>query len=664
MNWFSKLSIQKKIQNSTVILIVAALIIISVIFIIRSVQNTNDTLKATLERLADVTADRVMWELKATEAVALEIGTITRFSNPDVSIEEKQDLLKTKIDYHGMLRGHILDLNGISLFDENLNVSDREYFKQAMQGNAYITKPTVSRTTGQASIFVAAPLWKDGNVNTEIVGAVMLVLPGDTMNNIVNSVSVSKNSFVYMIDNEGYTIADMTMDSIYAEENVEEIAKEDRSLRKLAALHTKMRAGESGSTMMNLLGKNEVLAYAPLKNGSGWSVVVHARAADFMSGLYITIALVVALVVLLIIIGFVVAGKIGKIIGVPLQKCTERLQVLATGNLSNDDLQVDSEDETKVLADATNEITRGLTDIIRDVRYMLDEMGNGNFTAKSQNPAIYEGDFAPILAAYRTLNQRLSETIHHIKDVSHQVTAGSDQLTKSSQGLAEGATDQSAAVEELQATITTVTEQIGKSADEQKKIFNMAMQMEEVAEHSSVEMENLKTAMKRINETSQQIESIISGIEDIASQTNLLSLNASIEAARAGEAGRGFAVVANEIRSLAEGSAKSAVNTRELIETAIKEARNGDEITEKTATSLSEVISGLKSIEGNIKEVTESSTIQVGSMREIEHGISQISDVIQSNSALAEESSAISEEFSGQASTLEELINRFQVEKK
>jgi methyl-accepting chemotaxis protein len=186
--------------------------------------------------------------------------------------------------------------------------------------------------------------------------------------------------------------------------------------------------------------------------------------------------------------------------------------------------------------------------------------------------------------------------------------------------------------------------------------------MEEVAAKSNDEMDNLKLAMRRINETSQQIETIISGIEDIASQTNLLSLNASIEAARAGEAGRGFAVVANEIRNLAEGSARSAVNTRELIETAISEAKNGNEITEKTAESLGQVITGLKVIEGNIKEVAEFSTQQAQSMGEIEQGISQISDVIQSNSAQAEEASAISEEFSAQAAVLEELIDRFDVE--
>lgn len=638
------------------------MLIIGVLFVFRSFQSTNQTLQVTVEKLADVTADRIKWELNNKESIAYELGCMALFANPHTDVELKRHRMQLKLDHYGFVDGHIVGMDGDSIFDESFNVSGFEYFEQAIKGETHVTKPMINHSTGKISIFIAAPLWDYGNPENDVIGAIILMLEENTLNNIVNSVIVSKNSYVYMIDGEGYTVADATLDSILNEENVEKLANTERSLRKLAAVHGKMRNGESGSAIITIGGKRDIFAYAPLDNNSGWSVAVVARASDFMSGLYLTVALVIIIMGLLIFIASMLARKTANDIGLPIQKCSDQLWHLAAGNLHSEPLVFTTEDETKALAEATNEISIGVAAMITDIQYMLSEMGSGNFTAKPQNPEVYTEDIAPLLDSYANLNQKLSETILNMKEVSHQVSVGSGQLTDSSQGLAEGATEQAGAIEELQATITTVTEQIRMSADEQKKVLNMAMEMEKVAETSNEEMDNLKVAMRRINETSQKIESIISGIEDIASQTNLLSLNASIEAARAGEAGRGFAVVANEIRSLAESSANSAVHTRELIETAIKEARSGDEITEKTAASLDQVIKGLKSIEGNIQEVTEFSSKQVESMNEIEGGITQISDVIQHNSSLAEESSAISQQFSSQAITLEDLIGSFKIE--
>ena len=661
--WFSKLSIQKKILNASIFLLLAAMLIVGITFVFRSVQNTNQALRNTLEKLAYVSADRIRFEFEKYELLAFEIGSIARFTNPDISIESKYDLLYGKVDYYDLVRGHIIMADGVSIFDENLNVSDRDYFKRAMQGESLTTRPTVSRTTGAVSIFVAAPLWENGIAGTNIVGIVLLVLDGNTLNNIVNSIAdgISPNTRIYMIDNDGYTIADHNMDSIMANENIEKLAESDRSLRRIASVNADMRRGGIGSRQIISGIKTNIYAYSPLRNNSGLSICIVAPSSDFMAGLYLTIAIVIIMISVISFIGYRFMKIISQNIAEPIHKCVEHLQLIMDGKVHIDRLIIDTEDDTKVLADVTDQLATELSILISDIDYMYNEMGNGNFNASSKNAEIYIEDFAPIIESHAKVNQRLSETINNMKEVSHQVSLGSGQLTQSAQGLAEGATDQSAAVEELQATITDVTEQIKKSADEQKNILNITMEMEKVAEISSTEMESLKKAMRRINETSEKIESIISGIEEIAEQTNLLSLNASIEAARAGEAGRGFAVVANEIRNLAEDSARSAVNTRQLIETAIKEAKNGDEITEKTAESLEKVITGLKSIGENIKEVSEFSVKQAEAMNEIDQGINQISEVVQGNSALAQESSAISQQFSAQAVTLQELIDRFVV---
>lgn len=185
--------------------------------------------------------------------------------------------------------------------------------------------------------------------------------------------------------------------------------------------------------------------------------------------------------------------------------------------------------------------------------------------------------------------------------------------------------------------------------------------MEEEAQVSRGEMEKMTSAMERISETSKQIAGIISEIEDIASQTNLLSLNAAIEAARAGEAGRGFAVVADQIRKLAEDSAKSAVNTKDLIETSLKEVEIGSNITEETAQSLKRVIDGLEQIAESVEKSSEASDAQKETIDQIAEGIEQISGVVQSNSAVAEETSATSEELSAQATNLNELVGKFEL---
>ena len=273
----------------------------------------------------------------------------------------------------------------------------------------------------------------------------------------------------------------------------------------------------------------------------------------------------------------------------------------------------------------------------------------------------FKGDFKALDVAIVQITDSLSQTLGQIREASEQVALGSAQMAESAQSLAEGATDQAGAVEELTATIQNITEAVVGSSEKADESHRNAEAFEIEAEKSNEDIKSLNQAMERINDTSKEIAKIIAAIEDIASQTNLLSLNASIEAARAGEAGKGFAVVADQIGKLAADSAASAINTKRLIENSIQEIEHGNEITTKATAAIESVIGGIKMLAESTKEISELSVSQADAMKQLEMGVEQIAEVIQSNSAAAEETSATSEELSAQSTSLEDLVGQFKL---
>lgn len=347
-----------------------------------------------------------------------------------------------------------------------------------------------------------------------------------------------------------------------------------------------------------------------------------------------------------------------KIITEPIAELKEASEKLAQGDL-NISITYDSEDELGDLARSLNKVVYLLSELIPDIDYCLKEMAGGNFTVTSNHREKYIGCYTPILSAMQDIKKRLSGALGDILTASGQVRAGAQNMAEGAQDLAEGATNQASAVEELNATINELTNQIEINAKKTTEASKQAKIVGEQAQSSQQYMLQVNDAMANISEASKQIAEISSSIESIASQTNLLSLNAAIEAARAGEAGRGFAVVADEIRTLAAQSAEAAVNTRQLIDNALKEVNSGSEIVNSTADALAEVIEKIQGIVESSDEVNKACELQAESAMEVNVGIEQISMSVQNISATAEESSATSEELFAQSETLNSLVNQF-----
>lgn len=396
-----------------------------------------------------------------------------------------------------------------------------------------------------------------------------------------------------------------------------------------------------------------------------WTLLdVNVNQGNTLSSLLSIISAVLAVIVIVITIAVVLFAikmgrKIAKGIVEPMNALVQRFSVFATGDLSSPFPTVENKDEIADMISEASDMAATLNDIIDDTKHMMSSMANGNYAVKSNAADKYTGDFMGLLESMRMMRDQMTQTLRSIEESSEQVSAGAENLADASQSLAEGATDQAGSIEELQATITTITENIQMFANAAKESYGQAKKYADEADNSRTGMTAMVDAMNRINETSRKIENIISEIEDIAEQTNLLSLNASIEAARAGEAGRGFSVVADQIRQLAEQSTRSAVDTRELIEGSIQEIAEGNKAANNMAQSIDTVVNGIWQIADSAKQASAMASEQAEAMVQAEQGINQVSEVVQSNSATAQECSATSEELSAQAIALNELISRF-----
>jgi methyl-accepting chemotaxis protein len=374
----------------------------------------------------------------------------------------------------------------------------------------------------------------------------------------------------------------------------------------------------------------------------------------------IAVIIMLAVIIATILVGVYFSFVVVRLIKMPVSEIADAAVKMAEGDL---DVKISytSEDELGVLAVQVGRLISKLRVIIDDENKFLARMAEGDFTVDSVCEEEYTGAFAPLLVSFRGIAERLNDTMQQISQSSAQVASGAEQLSEGSQDLAQGATEQASSVQELAATMDMISDKVNQNAANARHANEAAGRISTEMGESNEKMQQMIQAMNDISTGSKEIGKIIETMEDIVSQTNILALNAAVEAARAGSAGKGFAVVAEEVRKLANKSAEASKNISVLIANSLRVVENGTKIVDDTAQSLLQAMNDVNEMADVIGQISEASSDQAESVSQIMIGIDQISGVVQTNSATAEESAAASEELSSQSQLMRGLVERFKL---
>lgn len=533
--------------------------------------------------------------------------------------------------------------------EEGWDITGRGWYGCIETKETILTEPYVDSSTGKMILSAACPVIDDATGT--VLGAVGMDISLDHMTNIMSEYKIGSKGYILLMSENGTFLYHPQSDII--QKNLKDIdisknvvnaveSKKDEFFRYQALGTTKygclQHAGETGYIVLSSLPLSEY--YATL------------------IGMVIALILIFAAGILMITFSI---KKSAAQLTKPILELNETAQQLADGNLDVN-IQITSSNEIGELGESFQKTVARLKEYIvyiDETSEVLAQIADGRLSIDLKND--YVGEFQKIKTALLNISDSMNQVMIGINESSERVSVGASELASASQVLAEGAEQQAASIEQLAATTNTVADQVENSRREAEASAEATAQTASMIEENQAKMQQMMDAMDKIHQTSQQVVGIIQTIEDIASQTNLLSLNASIEAARAGDAGKGFAVVADEIGKLALESSKAANTTKELIEISMEEINRGNTITVGAMNSLKESVTAVDHVNDMIQTTAQNAVVQAESMKQLRAGIEEMAHGIQDNSAASQQTSATSEELASQAEILNTMVQKFEL---
>ena len=641
-----------------ILVVVSALGITTITF---ESKNLLKDARYSLETLAQSHARSVATQIESEMRYVDALAQNSMITDGTVSMAEKSAYYKAEAERMGYVLFAYADLTGkATLLDgtyQNNDVADREFFQKAKAGELACSDLMFSKLDGKPVVVFAAPV----RMHNRVVGVLYGRKDGLMLSDIGGSIAYKNTGYGYIINHQGTIVGHQDREMVLTQYNIPEQAQADAALNPLSAFTTRMiEEGGTGSGEYYFKGVDKIAGYAPIA-GSPWIMVLTAERSEVLEEVTRLTQLLLLLCGVMLVLGVAATYFVSAQIANPIKKITAAAQRIADGHFDAA-IAVKGRDEIGQLAQAF-----GLT-INQLVNYQgyIDEISASLLAVSEGDLAIalqrdYTGQFAKLKENMQAMLDNLNATMTKINQSAAQVDSGADQVSMGSQALSQGATEQAGAIQQLSASLEEVTEQIKQNAENAKQAHGKANYAGQELRSSNNKMEDTVAAMAQIESKSVEISKIIKVIDDIAFQTNILALNAAVEAARAGEAGKGFAVVADEVRNLAGKSAEAARSTTVLIEETIAAVKNGSNTSAATAKSLAQSAQETQAAIALIDRIAQATQEQATAIVQINQGVEQISSVVQTNAATAQQSAAASEELSSQANLLEALIARFKL---
>ena len=595
-------------------------------------ESLSDSYVTTLSFMTDT----IKMQIESTAAYPKLVDT----SLSDDEIRKILEELATTTYFHDF---SIANPDGTTL--NNTNISEREYFKRALNGETFISSPVVRLTDNSITTMVGTKM-PDGRV---LYGALESQLFSKGLKSKTND-----SRLVLVLDKDGMVIA--SSDPSLVEEQKNFYADNDEVYGEISE---KMIKGENGNLIIKKDGESFGSYYQPIDGSDGWSVCVIGSYSEALDGVVKAILVSVGIAVLLIGIEIIVAFKVAGKITRSVEYSAERLNLLSYGDIHSEAEVKYTNDETEDMTSSLSLAVSKLRQYINSITENLQGMAKGDFTIS--NDMEFNGDFEKINDAFGEINDTLGKLITEINVAASDVLTGVRQISNDSAALADGSTKQSTAVEELNTTMSKVAEQAENAAKNAKNAAELTATSAERVNQQEEQMQNMLSAITEVKEKSNEISSIIKTIEDISFQTNILALNASIEAARAGDAGRGFAVVADEVVDLANKSSQAAQDSADLISQTLSAVNRGFKAANESASRMTEVREMSEKVSELVTDIAQTSNDQALAISQTTAGIEQISEVVAQNSVTAIHTATSCEQLTVQANSLREKVSRLKV---